>query len=191
MRTPTLRKYFLSAAPLPLGTRLKLALAITIGVAGTPALAAEQSANAAPPGSIVISRDVPTRHAHLPGEPGEANAVVTAPTTLILEATGQAGVPLTVADLVSFSLNGILPLSDDEIAGVASGQATGLPGLTGATDDALSLTQKLSMGSQTAQLSSNALGDMIGAIGSSVQSATGAAFGAISNIGSALREGGP
>ncbi len=82
-----------------------LAVAAALALAGiAPPVAAQNDPGAG--GVIIIGRDVPTRHAFLPGT-GEATVVRTAPDMRVFSALGISG----------------QPMSDDEAANVAA--ATG------------------------------------------------------------------
>jgi hypothetical protein len=132
----------------------------------------------APPGGIIISRDVPTRRAYLPGEPGQVNAVETVPTQTILDATDHAMVPLT----------------DAQIASVTAGRPSGLTSVGSTINDALTVAGGLAAnganGRQGVSLSTNPLGQGIsGSINSSIGAGTNALQGALSSIGSVLSGG--
>lgn len=166
--------HFLSSGGYGLFIRLLSSALIAVSIAGLPIPANAQTEP--PPGGITISRDVPTRRAYLPGEPGRVTAVETAPVQTILDAVSHAAVPLT----------------DDEIAAVSAGQQPDATRPSGAINDALTLSQSLTVnGSQGSPLSSGALGGgMSGAINSAIGAGTGAIQDALSPLGSILPGGG-
>lgn len=87
-------------------TRLCASILILVAAAGSPAFAQyPPPGSVAPPGSIIVTRDVPQRPAYDPGEPGTVNAVQTAPVDLIFSATNQV----------------VSVLSDNETAGIVAG----------------------------------------------------------------------
>jgi hypothetical protein len=113
----------------------------------------------APPGSIIVARDVPQRPAFAPGQPGEVTAVETAPVDIIFGATNQI----------------VTILSDDQAAAVNSGiagQRSGLANGLGSID----ATLNDQFGSGPGQTSA---GSFAGGLGGTINSAVGAATGAI------------
>lgn len=80
---------------------LPFAMAIGSISATAPALAE----TTAPPGSIIISRDVPLRPAHIPKDPGQVNAVQASPAGVVLGAVGQMGTPLSDSEAAAISAN--------------------------------------------------------------------------------------
>lgn len=133
----------------------------------TPALADPN----APPGSITYIREVPTRRAYLPGEPGDVHAVRTAPTEVIFGALGVAAIPLT-----------------DEQAGAISAEAATLANAPfGSALDQVNSALGAPGGSAVSQLDANSVGNnMIGSIGSAIGDSTSAIQGAIGSVVSAL-----
>lgn len=70
--------------------------AVLAGIAG--ATAASAAAPDVPPGSIIYSREVPLRAAHLPGEPGKPHYVDAGPEEVVLGSLGPGLSPLTDAE---------------------------------------------------------------------------------------------
>lgn len=124
----------------------------------------------APPGSIIVTRDVPQRPAFDPGQPGTVNAVQASPLDIIFGATGQT----------------VSILSDNETADVAAGvqaQRGALgAGLTGA--DA-GINQQFA--NNPGHVAAGSLG---GGLGNSISNAVGNATGAIGKALAPLSSGG-
>ena len=142
---------------------------------GAPAFAQyPPPGSVAPPGSIIVARDVPQRPAFAPGQPGTVTAVETAPVSLIFGATNQ---------VVSI-------LTDDQTATITAGvQGRGgglLGGLLGA-DSAMNPQYGNGHGQVSAGSFAGGLGGTIsGAIGTAtgaIGNATGVIGGALSSIG--------
>lgn len=135
-----------------------------------------QNQNEAPPGAIIISRDVPRRNALLPGEPGKPTFAQTAPDAVFAHTDP----------------GDVVPLSDAEFAAVTADRPAGADNPGGAVNDALTLGLGLSGGAQSnSQISSSAIGNnMIGGLGSSIATGTNAVQGALPSIGSPLPGGG-
>ena len=151
--------------------RIVLLIPIAAAMAGSPAFAQyPPPGSVAPPGSIIVSRDVPQRPAFDPGQPGSVNTVQTAPVDIIFGATSQT----------------VSILSDDETAMVtaATKEQTRALGAASAGAEAALNPQ---LGSGPGQVSASALGGGLGgSIANTINTATGAigrALGPLSSIG--------
>lgn len=120
----------------------------------------------APAGSITYIREVPVRHAYLPGEPGDVHYVKTDPSEHVFGA-----------------LQGLAPLSDAEAAGISAETYAARDEAVGSLPDALNLAL-----TGEAQASRTSIGSMNGGLGHSITdtmgTATSALAGALGVLGS-------
>lgn len=137
-----------------------LFLVIAAGTGSSPAFAQyPPPGSVAPPGSIIISRDVPQRPAFAPGQPGAVDPVETAPLATIFGGTSQVAI-----------------LTDDQSADVAAG-AQSQQGALGTAYEGANAALNPQFGSGPGQVAAGSLGG--GGIGSAISNAVGAATGAI------------
>jgi hypothetical protein len=148
-----------------------------IGIAAILSQAAPQAALAdtvAAPGTLTISRDVPTRYAYMPGEPGEVTTIPTGPSKEVFEILGA----------------GLTPLTDEQAAGVTGDPGNSHSGATpngvGSLESVLVTTNINSVGApgmtSTGGIISGAIAQGTNAIVSGV-SALGTALGSLGNQG--------
>jgi hypothetical protein len=120
-------------------------LAVTVAAGALASAVPAEAGQAVPPGAIIISRDVPLRPAQIPKDPGEVVAVQTAPTAVILDATGRIGTPLSDGEAAAVSASpsptGQLPSDGTSAFGGETLTATGFgassPGQTAAAGNVI------------------------------------------------------
>jgi len=141
------------------GFSLKLILIGAAATASSPAFAQyPPPGSVAPPGSIIISRDVPQRPAFAPGQPGTVHPVETAPVALIFGATSQT----------------VSILTDDETSNITTG-ANGMGGTFGTAFDGAHAALNPQLGSGPGQVAAGSLGGGLGStISNTINTATGA-----------------
>lgn len=121
----------------------------------------------APAGSITYIREVPVRHAFLPGEPGDVHYVKTDPSEHVFGA-----------------LTGLAPISDAEAAGISAETYSARDQAVSSIPDSLNLAL-----TGEAQASRTSIGSMNGGVGHTItgtMSMVGSALsGALGSLGSA------
>lgn len=122
----------------------------------------------APQGSITYIREVPVRHAYLPGEPGDVHYVKTDPSEHVFGA-----------------LQGLTPLSDAEAAGIFAETHGARDHAVGALPEALNLA--LMGETQASRSSAGSMNSGLGhTISDSLGGATSALAGALGVLGSSV-----